>query len=79
MTCRSSLLTFGNVQNLVIQSENELCIHTSNTLEILVKFIVNTSQYCSTYSEVPPSSDALYFNVYEALISTIEVSVYVAT
>ena len=32
----------------------------------------------STYSAVPPSSDALFFSVYEASISTIQIPVYVA-
>jgi hypothetical protein len=48
ITCRSPLLTFGDVQNLELQSENEDLIHASNTLEIPVKFIINASQYCST-------------------------------
>ena len=78
ITCRSPLLTFGNLQDLVIQSENENCNHPGNTLGILIKFIINASQYCSTYSEVPPISDALYFNVYAAPFSTIQIPVYVA-
>jgi len=45
--------------------------------EIPIKFIINTSQYCSTYSEAPSSFDALYFNVYEALISNIQFPVHV--
>jgi hypothetical protein len=78
ITCRSPPLIFGNVQNLIIQRENGNLNHPGNTLEILSKFITNHLQYCSTYSEAPPSSDALYFSVYEALISTIQVPVYVA-
>jgi len=48
VTCRSPLLSFGNVQNLVIQCANENFNHPGNTLEILIKFIINASQYCST-------------------------------
>lgn len=42
---RFPLLTFGNVQNLVIQGENENFNHPGNTLKILIKFIINASQY----------------------------------
>jgi len=56
ITCRSPLLTFGNIQNLLIHCEDENLNRPGNILEILIKFIINPSQYCSTYSEVPPSS-----------------------
>ena len=79
VTCRSPLLSFGNVQNLVIQCENGNFDHPGNTFEILIKFIINASQYCSTQSEAPPSSGAIYFNAYEAFITTIQSPVYVAT
>jgi len=75
ITYRSPLLAFGNVQNLVIQCENENFNHPGNTLKIFIKFNINASQYLKTQSEAIPRSDALYFNVYEALISTIWIPV----
>ena len=45
ITYRSPLLTFGNVQNLLIHCENENFNHPDNTLKILIKFIINASQY----------------------------------
>jgi len=37
ITCRSPLLTFGNIQNLVFQCENENLNHTRNSYQIYHK------------------------------------------
>lgn len=49
------------------------------TLEIVIIFIIHGSQCFHIYSDTSPSSDALFFNVYEVLSNVIEISFYVAS
>ena len=54
-------------------------VNIQETLEIIIIFIINGSQCFNTCYEISPSSDALFFNVFEVLSNVIEISFYVAS